>query len=97
MWSNNGDACVAVYNTEYVSRRVTNRRCIFSECTPDDGDRARFREAIHDVAREVQRQLEQVAQMAGIVVHALWNVIVALVTFMFAVLMLPFGGSHQLA
>jgi len=35
--------------------------------------------------------------MAGIVVNALWNVIVALVTFVFAVLMLPFGGSHQLA
>lgn len=54
----------------------------------------RFREAIHEVAREVQRQLEEVVRMAGIVVHFLWDVIVALVTFIFAVLMLPFGGQQ---
>lgn len=98
VWSQPPQVCVAVYNVQYVSRRTTNRRCVYSQCAPDDGEvHRRFRESIHEVAREVKRQLEEVSRMAGIAAQFLWDVIVALVTFIFAVLMLPFGGAGQYA
>ena len=93
VWSGGREACVAIYNVQYVSRRQTLRRCIFSECF-DDEDRQKVRAAIHEVALEVQRQLQEVMRMAGVVVELLWNVIVALVTFIFFVILLPFRSPQ---
>ena len=45
----------------------------------------------------LKRQLEEVSRIAGIAAQFLWDVIVALVTFIFTVLLLPFGGAGQYA